>query len=218
MKDLLTKKQYFVEGWSSTEWSSSTPRPTYKKEDFIATFPTASGHLAVRQEWLKSKQEQLNLQPSLERLSTIVKVHDSAFNPSEIPYIVGETRKRVAEETANAENAKEIPEGDGDDAKTLDDFLKKNKGTVVLLRFGQTFLFTLAGQLWCWGETDDIVDINLPLAQIYGKFVMRGGCEGHRQGKHVAIRVGVSRTSRGSGERCRQCYAPGGFGHYFSVH
>ena len=172
MKDLLTKKQYFVEGWCSTEWSSSTPRPTYKKEDFIATFPTASGHLAVRQEWLKSKQEQLNLQPSLERLSTIVKVHDSAFNPSEIPYTAGETRKRVAEETANAENAKEIPEGDGDDAKTLDEFLKKNKGTVVLLRFGQTFLFTPAGQLWCWGETDDIVDINLPLAQIYGKFVI----------------------------------------------
>ncbi len=49
-------------------------------------------------------------------------------------------------------------------------FLAANKNTLVVESLNQEFLFTPAGELWCHGKVDDVVDTKLPVALIFGKY------------------------------------------------
>ena len=168
LRQLLREKLYFLDGWAEEEFLSATASPSYKPTEFTATFPAASGDLPFRHEWLMLTQAKFEAPEVVAEFQKIIDSHDQKFNPSKTPY-TGETLKRKAEAEATKPIGEEIPAEEGaPDNRSA--FLAAHKNTMVLELFGQEFLFTATGELWCHGKVDDVVDITEPIALIYGSF------------------------------------------------
>ena len=52
LKTALREKIYILGGWKEEDFQVATGPPTYDENSFDATFPSASAHLPLRQEWL----------------------------------------------------------------------------------------------------------------------------------------------------------------------
>ena len=168
LRHLLRQKLYFLEGWEEKEFSVQTESPSYKVNDFKATFPSANGQLPFRHEWLMLTTAKFETDEILAEFNAAVEEHDKKFNPSRTPY-TGETLKRKADTDAEKPNADEIPYQEGD-PDTRDAFLQANRNTLSVETLGQEFFFTTTGQLWCFGKVDDVIDTKLPVALIHGEF------------------------------------------------
>ena len=168
LRQLLRQKLYFLEGWEEKEFSVQIESPSYKVADYKATFPSANSQLPFRHEWLMLTTAKFETEEILAEFNAAVEEHDKRFNPSRTPY-TGETSKRKAETQAEKPNADEIPHQEGD-PDTRDAFLQANKNALSVETLGQEFFFTTAGELWCFGKIDDVIDTKLPVALIHGEF------------------------------------------------
>ena len=182
LKNALREKIYFLDGWKEEEFSQHTGPPTYDEKSFVATFPSASAHLPFRQEWLTLQEGKFQDATVLSAFKSMVDDHDVKYNPSKVPYAGEESRKRKAADDQKKPTADEIPHVEGDPT-TKDDFLTKNKNTLVIQSLGQEFLFTTKGEMWCWGLVDDVVPDDEPIALVFGHFALNDEGEAEIQAK-----------------------------------
>ena len=171
LKKALREKIYILDGWMEEDFKASTAPPTYDEKGFLATFPSASQHLPFRQEWLTLHEGKFQDATVLSAFKSMVADHDAKFNPSMVPYASEESKKRKAADDQQKPTADEIPHAEGDPT-TEDDFLTKNKNTLLIQSLGQEFLFTTTGDMWCWGLVDDVVSDDEPIALVFGNFAL----------------------------------------------
>ena len=94
---LLEDKLYFLTGWEIAEFNQDQAAPAeLQLSSFKSCFPTASGHLALREDWLETIGNTIKGQTSKDAFDQLIKNHNGVWNPSGIAYSPL-SRKRAAE-------------------------------------------------------------------------------------------------------------------------
>ena len=157
----------FLQGFNYKEYTTEAAAPSNAPQLYALTFPTAEGHLALRQtaldEWC----------PKFARLrkdfDAAVEKHNKAFNPSGFPF-KGDGQKRPAPGAGVDEEGKAFP---ADSVVESLEALKKLEGslsTVASYQTGVQLVFTAKGGLYLHALEDTTVSAKLPLMQIFGEF------------------------------------------------
>ena len=55
--------------------------------------------------------------------------------------------------------------------------MTNNKNTLLIQSLGQEFLFTMKGDMWCWGLVDDVVSDDEPVALVFSHFKLNAEAE-----------------------------------------
>ena len=168
LTELAASKQYPLSGFSQESWAATETAPVLKPSEYKCSFPSKTGSLALRGEWVKAQESKFKLRSSLDKLSELFKQHNDQVNPSGVCYEGEEPRKRKHDEAAQREAADEIPEDP--EQPTREALLSKHPDAAVIVSMGQELIFTRSGEVWCHGLTDDVVVTTEPLARVFGKF------------------------------------------------
>ena len=166
LEDLLREKQYHLPGYEVSDWRSDDPAPQIRAADFKATFPTTTGFLALRADWVKDQEDRIKTCTLREKLTLLWGAHNTRYNPSGANFAGAEGRKRGATEQGQRPDAIELK----DDELTREAVLAEFTDAVVLESLGQEWIFTHCGKLFCHGLQDDILPTDEPIARVLGTF------------------------------------------------
>ena len=160
-----------ISDWKEEAWTNSEVGPVLKLGDYKACFPTKSGALAVRAEWIAACKAKLSSSEAHAKLAEMIKAHNAHYNPTGHDHVEGAegAAQKRALSTDDKERAEELPATD-DCPETKDAVLAAHPGAVVLPSHGQELVFCSDGSLYCIGGTDDFFPHDEPICQIYGRF------------------------------------------------
>lgn len=169
MQRLVRNKLLILEGFDFKEFQPEGAPPSNDSKMYVLTFPTAEGHLALRQtaldEWsVKFARLKKDFDEACEK-------HNKEFNPSGFPY-KADGQKRALPATGEAEDQEGIPFPDDCIVASLDE-LKKKEGTVSTVQSSLSLVqlvFTSHGAMYLHALEDGIVSSKRPLCQIFGEY------------------------------------------------
>ena len=170
MERLVRNKILLLEGFDYKEFKPEGAAPLCDTQLYTLTFPTAEGHLAMRQtaldEWsLKFARLKKDFDEAVDK-------HNKEFNPSGFPY-KADGQKRAAPGNSGEDDGEEgIPFPDGCTFDSLES-LTKAEGKVNSCK---SFLphiqlvFSSKGGMYLHALDDGVISSKRPLCQIYGEF------------------------------------------------
>ncbi len=171
LEQLVTEKTYFVDDFDAGEFkpSQNETAPTYNPQDFAATFPTAHGRLALRQQWLDLQKSKFTA-ATWKSFEGLVAQHNEDFNPDGHNFSEGNPNKRTGEGLSPRAEGEELPEYEGQPT-SKDEWVKKfcegnANAALTPTHKGQELLFDNKGGLRVHGPTDDIITASEPLCCI----------------------------------------------------
>ena len=175
--DLLRQKLFTVPGWANWGWDpgADEPPPHLPASSLKTTCATASGALAIRQDWLDAQLAKMRSPGSEARkaLLRMVKDHNEIFNKTGQNYKDGQGVKRVLD-VPPVEGI--VLPHDPDAPQTKDELIARGKPAdvdyVSVKAQKQEFLYGNDGSLWIHGLEGDVVLATIPIGQVYGRFTV----------------------------------------------
>ena len=170
MRQLVEEKLYFLDDWSQSDFSMNVAPPVLNSDKYCATFPSAAGKLALRQDWITAQESKFRTEEVKGKWKELVDRHNSKWNPSGVPHTEA-SRKRGAEGEGDHVDAEEIPAVEGQ-IESKEQFLTENPGAICCVIQNEEFYYTESGQLWVYGVVDDIIKDDVFVGLIYGNFLL----------------------------------------------
>jgi hypothetical protein len=175
LEKLLKQKLFTVPGWAMGSWpGADAPPPHLPASSLKATCATASGALAIRQDWLDAQLAKMKSPGSEARkaLLRMVKDHNEIFNKTGQNYKDGQGVKRVLDVPVEGI----VLPHDPDAPQTKDELIARGKPAEVdyvsVEAQKQEFLYGTDGSLWIHGLTGDVVLATVCIGQVYGRFAV----------------------------------------------
>ena len=94
---LLDDQLYFLKGWENAEFQQDQAAPELHMNSFKSCFPSASGHLALREDWLETIGNAIKGQTSKDAFDNLIKNHNGVFGIQVELLTAPLSRKRAAE-------------------------------------------------------------------------------------------------------------------------